>query len=395
MLDVAVLVTVALTAGEPRQDPPVFKSGVELVMVDAQVVDRKGAPVPGLTPRQFQVTIDGKRRTVVSAELIDANTGLPAGAAPADASAPAGTKALAAMPNVYILAVDQGSFRAVNAPSAVHAARELLKRAAPNDYVGMIGFPAPGIVVQPTRDRAPLETALLKLIGYSGVKQLRQYQYSLSDAVDVASRDADTRARVVQRNCAPNDRGCGVAVEMELTETVSLLEAQAARSLGGLRDVVDSVKDIPGRKIVVVLSAGIPTGDHSGGRLFMRGDATAVGKAAADAGILLYTLHLNTAFLDTFSPDAPSVRQTPMRDASVYAKALDIFNGTAGGTLMEVNASADSAMDRVMRETAAYYLLGLEVEEGDRDGRTHRIQVKVDSRGASVRSRASFVIPKR
>jgi len=84
-----------------------------------------------------------------------------------------------------------------------------------------------------------------------------------------------------------------------------------------------------------------------------------------------------------------------MREASVYARALDIFNGTAGGTFMEVNTSADFAIDRMMRETSAYYLLGLEVQDADRDGESHRIQVKVDARGANVRSRASFVIPKR
>lgn len=394
MVNAAVLVAGMLLLGEPQQDPPVIKSGVELVVVDVQVVDRKGVPVNGLTPRQFQVTIGGKRRTVVSAEQIDATTGLPvAGASGAAAAAEA--PARAATPNVYVLAVDQGSFRAVNAASVVYAARELLERVAPSDYVGLISFPEPGIRLEPTLDRAPIQAAIPKLVGFSSVKQMRRFQYSLSDAVDVSSRSAEALRRVVQRNCPPGDPACAVAVEMELTETVSLLEAQAAQSLAGLRGAVASVKGMPGRAVLIVLSAGIPTGDHSGGRMFMRGDATVAGKEAAEAGILLYTLHLNTAFLDQFSPDAPSVRDTPMRDAGVYARALDVFNGTAGGTLMEVNASANVALDRVIRETSSYYLLGLEVEEADRDGRAHRIQVKVDQRGTAVRSRAAVTIPKR
>src|SRR5215203_1006973 len=128
-----------------QDKPPVFKTGVELVTVDAQVVDKKGTPIPALRAEQFQVTIDGKRRTVVSAELVDANTGLPftgPGSGPA-ASAPApsdsaATPRAAPTPNIYVLAVDQGSFRAVNAPSVIYAAREFLKRALPNDYVGMV-----------------------------------------------------------------------------------------------------------------------------------------------------------------------------------------------------------------------------------------------------------------
>lgn len=152
---------------------------------------------------------------------------------------------------------------------------------------------------------------------------------------------------------------------------------------------------MPGRKTVVVISAGIPSGDRSGGRLYMRNDAMQAGKEASAAGIVLYTLHLNTAFLDSFSPDAPSAQQTAMREAGVYAKGLDTFNGYAGGTFLEVNTGPDFAIDRLMRETSAYYLLGVEVDEGDRNGQAHRIELKVNQRGASVRNRAMVTIPRR
>ena len=386
----------AAPAHRAHQDPAqTLKTGVELVLVDAQVVDRKGGHIAGLKPEQFQVAIDGKRRTVVSAELIDANTGQPRGGAPGDAAGAPAAPARAALPNIYMVAVDQGSFRPVNAPSVVHATREFLKRALPNDYVGMVSFPAPGVVLNPTRDRAEIEAAIPGLVGFSALKQMRRFRYSLSDAIDVAAHDREALQRVVQDNCQTGDLMCSNAVAMELNETVSLLELQSARSLAGVRSVIAGVKDMPGRKIVVVLSAGIPSGDRSGARMYMRSDAVQAGQEAAAAGILLYTLHLNTRFLDQFSPDAPSAQETAMREAGVYARALEVFNGTAGGTFMEVSTGADFAIDRMMRETSAYYLLGVEVQDSDRDGESHRIQVKVDARGASVRSRASFVIPKR
>lgn len=391
----ALLVAGALvTAPDARQDPQQpLKSGVELVMVDAQVVDRKGNPVTGLTAKNFQVSIGGKRRTVVTAEFLDSNTGLPPGTT-ADGSTPR------AMPgNIYVLAVDQGSFRPVNAPSVVHAAREFLKRANPNDYVGMVSFPSPGVVINPTRARAELEAAMSKLVGFSQLKQLRRFQYSLADAIDVGSpgmsKDNDVFRSVVQRNCPPGDLMCPRALEMEMTETISLLELQAARSLAGIRQVIGGVKGIPGRKTVVVLSAGIPSGDRTGSRLYMRSDAMQAGREAEAAGILLYTLHLNSAFLDSFSPDAPTAQQTAMREGSVYAKGLDTFNGMAGGTFFEVNTGADFAIDRMMREMSAYYLLGVQVEDADRNGQSHRIEVKVNQRGADVRNRASVVIPKK
>lgn len=392
---VALAVLAVSAGGQQTTQPPVFKSGVELVMVDAQVVDKKGNPIPGLTAESFQVTIDGRKRPVASAEFLDASTGLPfaADGAPAISPQPA---ARMRPGNIYILAVDQGSFRPVNAPSVMYAAREFVKRLHPNDYVGMISFPRPGVLINPTRARAEIENAIPRLVGFSAVKQTRQFQYSLSDAIDVAARDTEALKRVVQRNCTdPNDRGCANSVEMELNDTVSGLELQAARSLHGLREVVGALKGMEGRRIVVVLSAGLPSGDRSGGRLYMRNDAIQAGKEAVAAGILLYTLHLNTSFLDAFSPDAPSAQQTAMRETGVYGKGLDIFNGYAGGTFLEVNTGADFAVARVLRESSAYYLLGVEVQEADRDGRAHLIQVKTNKGGSNVRGRPSVVIPKR
>ena len=84
-----------------------------------------------------------------------------------------------------------------------------------------------------------------------------------------------------------------------------------------------------------------------------------------------------------------------MREAGVYAKALDTFNGIAGGTFLEVNTGPDSAIERLVRETSAYYLLGVEVDEADRNGEAHRIEVKVNQRGANVRNRAVVTIPRR
>ena len=51
-------------------------------------------------------------------------------------------------------------------------------------------------------------------------------------------------------------------------------------------------------------------------------------------------------------------------------------------------------LNRVLRETSAYYLLGVEPSDIDRDGRAHRLNVKVNQRGATVRSRQWVVLPR-
>lgn len=391
MLALAILVLPA-PAGRAAQDPPqqpTFKSGVELVVVDAQVVDKKkGDPIPGLKADAFQVTIDGKKRKVSSLQFIDAGTGQP--------KLPEGGAGAAVRPgNLYVIAVDQGSFRPVNAPSVIYAAREFLKRVHANDYVGMISFPSPGVRIDPTRDRKVLEEAIPRLVGFSQLKQNRQFQFTLSDAIDVAARDQETLRRVAERNCPANDLMCARSIENEMAELVSMLELQGSRSFHGLREVVSAVRGIEGRTTLVVLSAGIPTGDRAGGRLYLRNDAIQAGKDGQGSTVLIYTLHMNTAFLDAFSPDAPSAQQTALRESGVFSRGLDLFNGNAGGTFLEVNTSANSAIDRLVREMSAYYLLGVEVDDADRDGRAHLIQVKVNAKDSAVRNRASVLIPKR
>ena len=277
----------------------------------------------------------------------------------------------------------------------IYAAREFLKRVHANDYVGMISFPSPGVRIDPTRDRKVLEEAIPRLVGFSQLKQNRQYQFTLSDAIDVAARDQETLRRVAERNCPANDLMCSRAIENEMAELVSMLELQGSRSFHGLREVVSAVRGIEGRTTLVVLSAGIPTGDRAGGRLYLRNDAIQAGKDGQGSTVLIYTLHMNAAFLDAFSPDAPSAQQTALRESGVFSRGLDLFNGNAGGTFLEVNTSANSAIDRLVREMSAYYLLGVEVDEADRDGRAHLIQVKVNAKDSAVRNRASVLIPKR
>jgi hypothetical protein len=52
------------------QAPGGFRAAAELILVDAQVVDRKGEPVGDLTSRNFRVQIDGQSRPVVSVQFI-------------------------------------------------------------------------------------------------------------------------------------------------------------------------------------------------------------------------------------------------------------------------------------------------------------------------------------
>jgi hypothetical protein len=53
----------------------------------------------------------------------------------------------------------------------------------------------------------------------------------------------------------------------------------------------------------------------------------------------------------------------------------------------------DVAFNQVLSKTSAYYLLGVEPDDKDRDGKPHEIKVKVERRGVTVLHRTEVTIP--
>jgi len=62
----AAMLAVRDAAGQTGQPGPIFRSGTELVLVNAVVRDRNGAPVRGLSASDFTVTEDGRPQQIQS-----------------------------------------------------------------------------------------------------------------------------------------------------------------------------------------------------------------------------------------------------------------------------------------------------------------------------------------
>src|SRR5512134_3547084 len=65
----AVAIALSCVSLTGRAQEPVFRAGVDLVTVDAIVVDDDGRPVTGLTADDFLLTVDGKPRQIDAFEL--------------------------------------------------------------------------------------------------------------------------------------------------------------------------------------------------------------------------------------------------------------------------------------------------------------------------------------
>ena len=375
----------------------VFRSAVDLVRVDVQVVAGSGHPLLELGLDDFEVHIDGARRRVVSAELVKFSPEEDIKSTIRPVRTPG---VIASDSRVYVIAVDQAGFPAGEIRPVAAAVRRFLSQLRPQDLVAVYAFPYRIPSLDLTHDHASAGRALDRLIGlrsdYLGV-----FGLSPSEIVDITASDQETLQRVVSRECTVGDPTCPDAVQMEATAMAGYLEAESTERLEGFSSLIRSLSVIPGRKTVVLLSGGLLSSTRTTGRPDITSLIGRVGAEIANAQTSLYVLHWATTYRDTFSASSSrSVRpadryESAFDDRDAMERGLDTVAGKAGGALFRVEAgTGDYVFDRVLRETTAYYLLGVEPLLDDRDGRTHFIRVNVTRPGAVVRSRTLVVIPR-
>ena len=169
-------------------------------------------------------------------------------------------------------------------------------------------------------------------------------------------------------------------------------------ALSGLTSIIRDLSALPGRKTVVLLSAGMTASDRPGGRPNVDDLAQALGRTAAESNASVYALHIDTGAVQSYSADKRrSTRSTSSaeRESALNSRLLDMFSGASGGTMLRVLVgSGEGALDRVLRETSSHYLLGVEPADSDR-GRLRELKVKVSQPGVTVRSRLWVSVPKK
>lgn len=392
------------TQDEPQKPPTTFRSSLDLIAVDVQVIDREGTPVAGLGPDKFEVTINGRRRRVVSANLIESRSATTL--TPEErATAASGSPVIPNLARVVFLAIDCLSFDASASRHVIATARDFIDKLPVTDEVGLFAYPY-GPKMMPTTDHAAVSRALATVMGQRDVPS-NQFHLRPSEVVDLsaaassaAPREASLLEAVVRRECGnPPEDVCRQRLMLEITGAVLYYEGQGNAGLGMLRSLLQQINAIAGRKTLVLISAGMMASDVPGGRPDISELGMQVGKEAARSNTSVYTLYLDTAAVDRFNSEVRSGDknlQSVARDSEVLGRWLDQFSGAAGGAMFKVQVgTGEYAFDRIFKEISAYYLLGVEPAEADRDGRTHEIKVKTTERNALVRGRRWVAVPKR
>lgn len=387
------------TPQRPDPDAPApIRVSVDVVAVDVQVIDREGRPVPDLGPEKFSVTINGRRRRVVSAERISSDVG--------EDGRSAAPRATASVPaRVVMIAVDCISFDATESRDVIQAVRQFVRQLSPDDMVGLSAYPN-GPKVDPTRDHDIVVRALDQVVGQRDLAEISQFHLRPSEIVDIMTELYRTGGGpvldlVTRRECGgdPPDPFCRSRLITDVSGTALFYEGQGTASLGMLRTLVGQMTAFPGRKTMVLISNGMVASDVPGGRPDLSDIGIQIGKEAAIANTAIYTLFLDSSVIRRFSAQTRAGDKgldNWGRDAALRGRWLNQFSGAAGGALFNISVgNAESALARINTELSSYYLLGVEPADEDRDGRTHDISVKTSHPNVTIRGRRWVTIPRR
>src|SRR5436190_1463434 len=396
-----------------QQKPPeidsqdVVKITTNLVQVDA-VVLKDGKLVTDLTADDFELFEDGKPQPITNFSFVSNVVATPAAAPPArnasakDKLAPPIPPAVARLNEtrrtVALVVDDMGmSFQSVS------DARRLLRKfiveqLAPNDLVAIIHTSGEvGALQQFTTDRRVLNNAIDKL---------RWYPCSRAGLhVFTPLGQEATRA----------DAPCGGTRNL-----ISTLQV--------LKFIVEGMRDIPGRKSLVLMSDSMPIETNEpatsnlnvgdGGISDVRTNYLAqlhkVAEMAIRASVVIYSVDTRglaytgiTAMDSTFNPmsgtggrapTATSQQITGLINSTLSSRSMAMIANREGGDLIArqtggflVRNSNDFGLKQIAQDQNGYYLLAYKPGDTTFNRQFHHIKLTVKRKGLTVRTRNGFV----
>jgi VWFA-related protein len=374
--------------GKPAaQEPPRFKSSVELVIVNLVVRDRQGRVVRGLTRDDFTIVEDGRPQAIQTFDSEQLDT------APAPAAEPAVPQPILANPSrpalpstpslapsaelhdrrLLVFFFDLSSMQPEEIERSVGSAREYVeKRLSPADMVAVVSL---ATSLQVEQDFTADRDQLLKVLGGFGGAGGQGFEEGVTGD---ASSLPDAGAAFT-----PDE------TEFNIFNTDRRLEA--------LQSLADALSGIQQKKSVIYFSSGMSrTGQDNQVQL------RSVVDRAVRANVSIYAADMRG--LQAIVPGGEA-QQASVRGVSAYSgqalrgqfdrtfasqETLATLAEDTGGRAFFDSNDFGPVFDRVAADTSAYYILGYQSTNNSRDGRFRRIEVRTKLPNVSLEYRKGY-----
>jgi VWFA-related protein len=371
---------IALAALAAAQTQPTFRSRVDLIRLDASVLDADGRPVRDLRAEDFIVRVDGKPRAVSFARFYGPDEERATVAQPREPASFASNTG-AARGRVVVIVVDVESMEPGYEKLVLDTAGRLVDSLGPTDSVALLIIPGKGIDL--TRDHRRVREALERLRGFASRSVLFQHTISVREAEAIGRRDGRTLAEVIERECMPTETTCPAEIILEARQLLIEADRRIHNVMHTLLDLNQRLLAIDLPRTVVFISAGLSLRQESGG-LFRD-----LQRRAAEAGTMTYVIQLEQPETDA---SGATRRGGGLSTRTDLAEGLQTIAGVTGGTFRAGVGSARGVFDRIRTEIVHTYQLGVESVPSDADGKVHKVDVQVRRAGASVKTHHELVV---
>jgi VWFA-related protein len=387
-----LLILAAAGAGRGRaqdapQQTPSFRAGVEALPVDITVVNDQGQPIRDLIASDFTVRIDGKPRRIISAQWIasvdDRKT-------PGVAPVPEGyaSNEHAAGGRLIVLVIDSPNIPFGEMRPMRTAIEGFIDRLTSADRVAVVGFGMPSVSTPFMADKAQLKQTIARIPGQRQSTNRGIHEIGIGAAIAIDRGDDGLLRQIVLRDCVGTPRQiaiCQTEIQAEATEVADEARRDTNNTLLSLREVLTSVRAIDAPKTLMLVSQGfVADRDRDDG-----GRISELGGLASAARTSIYSFRLEDSS-DIERRKAPIAALTA-EDNQARRYGLETLTFAARGALFNVAGSGVSIFERVSAELSGYYLLGVETDGHDRDGKPHPIRVDVARKGLTIRSHRTML----
>ena len=386
-----LLVTLVAVLRAQDAQSPSFRAGVEAVPVDVVVLDDKGQPIRDLIAADFAIRIDGRQRRVISTQWVSASA---VGTSTTTTSfVPEGfvSNESAAGGRLITLVIDQPNIAFGDMRPLRDAMNNFVDRLGVSDRLAVIGLGQPSVTTPFLGDKNQIKDAIARIPGQRlGAGTSPQHDVPISNALTIADGDDVALDLIAARDCPnPSRQNRQYLVCREEIRSDAVAIAEQARQAGnltltGLRELLASLKAIEGAKTLIYVSQGFFI-DRGRGDDMAR--ITELANLAAGARTTVYALRME---------ETPDLSRSRMRvltgdDMLLQRYGLETLSGAAGGTLLNLTGNGGAAFDRLQSELSGYYLVGVEADARDRDGKPHPLRVDVARQNVTIRARRTMV----
>ncbi len=376
----------ALAAQQPpSQSVQRFKTGVDLIAIDASVLDADRRPVRGLTADDFTVLENGKPQPIKAftpIDLPDVVEETPV-AWVRDVLPDVSSNDRLSNRRIVVLVLDDSTpMPAEDVPRVKTMARRVVERLGPEDLAAVVFTFNKRAGQEFTVDRARLLAAVARFNGG------------------------------VDRTVAPGPYNPDPLQQTNRTVYFDEFNPAALQLyssvVGTLRTLSEYLADLPERrKALIFASVGLPLDVEAASPKLISGQSMDSDKSGA-AQSLFHGLekafaaaqraNVNIYSLDPGGLRAPAGRSDAFAGTGELASSPGTLNrdflyavaaNTGGFTIADTNA-IDQGITQIFRENGSYYLLGYESPGPRVPGRFRHVEVRVNRPGLTVRARSGY-----